>query len=373
MAAAPSLSPKKLIQTGWDTPDTAQFRRDLPAMEQWPFDGVVVSAQGRARDGTVFDAKPAFSTNRWERPAFSGALADLQAAHSTRLTDNFLILLANPGNVDWFDDAGWQEIVAHWRLLAWLAHKGRLKGLLFDPEPYTDPFKQFQYAAQPQRAQHSFADYEQKARERGREVMRAVTAEFPDAVVYSYFLFGECARALRAGGDPQARLASETYGLLPAFADGWLDVLPPSVTLIDGNERAYRYNSEAAFNAAFVQLKSDCQAFVSPENRAKFRAQLQVSHGIYLDAYVNPPGSSWFIDGLGGSRVNRLEANVAAAFHAADEYVWIYGEKARWWPPRQAGPKTPPTWPEVLPGAESALKNAKDSWGAAPRRPVGSR
>jgi hypothetical protein len=29
-----TLLPKKLIMTGWDSPDTAQFRRDIRSMEQ---------------------------------------------------------------------------------------------------------------------------------------------------------------------------------------------------------------------------------------------------------------------------------------------------------------------------------------------------
>lgn len=37
------------------------------------------------------------------------------------------------GNVDWFDDPGWEEIQEHWRLLARLAREGGLRGLLFDP------------------------------------------------------------------------------------------------------------------------------------------------------------------------------------------------------------------------------------------------
>ncbi len=359
---ADSLTPphKKLIATGWDNPTTAQFRRDIAAMEAWPFDGAVVNVAGRTAEGKDLDAKPAFSSVHWERQFFTNALTDLQAAHSAKLTDNFLMLLANPGNVDWFDDAGWKEIVEHWRILAWLACAGGMKGILFDPEPYHPPFSQFKYSAQPRRSQHTFEAYCRQARERGREVMRAAAAEFPDLTVFSYFLFGECAAALGAGGDPQAQLADHGYGLLPAFTSGWFDAMPPGVTVIDGNESAYRYNSEAVFNAAFVRIKNDCQAFVPPAQRAKYRAQLQVSHGIYLDAYVNPPTSPWYIDGLGGPRVDRLEENVASALRAADEYVWVYGEKARWWPLRRPEDKARPTWPEVLPGADTALLSAKD-------------
>ncbi len=38
--AGPALRQGKLIMTGWDSPDTAQFRRDVQVMEQWPFAGI---------------------------------------------------------------------------------------------------------------------------------------------------------------------------------------------------------------------------------------------------------------------------------------------------------------------------------------------
>ena len=237
--------------------------------------------------------------------------------------------------------------------------------MLFDPEPYTEPYKQFSYRHQAGRARHSFEEYCRQARQRGHELMEAIVAEYPNTVLYTYFLFSECSQALGTGAEPQAELSNDGYGLLPSFADGMLDRMPATVTLIDGNEAAYRYNSDAAFDAAFVRIKNACKALVSPENRAKFRAQVQVSNGIYLDAYVNPPTSPWYIDGLGGPRVDRLEANVAAALHAADQYVLVYGERARWWPPHAPDAAAPKTWAEAMPGIEFALLSAKDPAEAA--------
>jgi hypothetical protein len=106
-------------------------------------------------------------------------------------------------------------------------------------------------------------------------------------------------------------------------------------------------------------IRGPCQELVSPENRAKYRAQVQTGFGIYLDAYVNPPTSPWYVDGKGGPRVNRLRANVTAALRAADEYVWVYGEKCRWWPTPNKG-VTEKSWPEALPGCEDALRYARD-------------
>jgi hypothetical protein len=43
----------------------------------------------------------------------------------------------------------------------------------------------------------------------------------------------------------------------------------------------------------------------------------------------------------------------------ADEYVWIYGEKFRWWPTPSGGVKQQ-TWPEALPGCEEILRYVRD-------------
>ena len=80
---------------------------------------------------------------------------------------------------------------------------------------------------------------------------------------------------------------------------------------------------------------------------------------MYLDAYWNPKGSPWYIDGLGGPRIERLRANTSAALAAADEYVWVYGERFRWWPtPNQS--VRPEKWSEAIPGSEQALRYARD-------------
>jgi hypothetical protein len=109
---------------------------------------------------------------------------------------------------------------------------------------------------------------------------------------------------------------------------------------------------------------------VSPENRAKYRAQVLVGFGLYLDAYVNPKTSQWYVDGKGGPRVERLRENLDCALKAADEYIWIYGEQGRWWPvPGETagwkGKEKYPEWPVVLPGCDRVLAFARDPVGAA--------
>jgi len=349
---------KKLIETGWDEPDTERLLKNLDEMEKRPFDGVVVGVVGRIDEKKRCVLREAFAATPWEREWFQPAVANLRACKFRRFTDNFIVLGANPGNVDWFDDAGWRAIVEHWRIAAWVAKQGGVKGILFDPEPYTAPHSQFQYSAQPERDKHPFDDYYAKARERGRQVMQAVAAEYPDITLFCYFMNIVSATAT-GHSDPRRILATQGYGLYASFIDGWLDAAPPTVTLVDGCEMAYTYNSVEQYLESAVLIKGACQELVSPENRPKYRAQVQVSFGMYLDAYWNPPKSPWFIDGKGGTRVDRLRANAATALRVADEYVWVYGEQFRWWPTPNGGVKKE-TWPEALPGSEKALRFARD-------------
>jgi len=353
--------PKKLIATGWDKADSERLRANLDQMEKRPFDGVVMEVVGRVDEKKRCALRRAFADEKWQREWFQPCIDDLRACTFQRFTDNFVTVGANPGNVDWFDDAGWANIVDHWRIAAWVAKQSGFKGILFDPEPYTPPHAQYGYAAQPGRDAHSFDEYCAKARERGRQVMKAVTDEYPGITLFCYFMNSVAATAT-GHADPRRILATMHYGLYPAFIDGWLDVVPPSVTLVDGCESAYRYNSVEQYLEAALLIKGACQELVSPENRAKYRAQVQVSFGVYLDAYWNPKDSkwgAWYIDGKGGPRVDRLRANVCAALRCADEYVWIYGEKFRWWPTPNKG-VDPQTWPEALPGSEKALRFARD-------------
>lgn len=357
IAGAAPTAGYRLIATGWDSPNAARFRTELPAFEKWGvFDGTTLAPTRKLAEGRLVDSRNAFSTNHWDWTEFGDCVRDFQAARPQQATNNFLLLYANPGDVDWFDDAGWGEVVDHWRLLARVAKEGGLRGLLYDAEPYAPPHAQFRYGAQARREQHSFAEYCAQARQRGREVMQAVSEEYPTMALMTYRLFCDLLRAADTG-NLSATLEAHTYGLQPAFVDGWCDVMPSTVRLVEGGEDAYRFNSEADFNRAFTRLRLNAAGFVSPENRIKFNAQLLIGHGIYLDAHVNPPSSPWYIDRQGGTSAQRLTANVAAALAASDGYVWIYGEQGRWW---SGGNPSYPVWPEKLTGADRALRRAKD-------------
>jgi len=148
--------PKKLIATGWDHVDPQRLQDNLSEMEKRPFDGVVIRVAGQKPDGQSVPLNWAFLEATWDRSWFQESIDKLKAVRSRKLTENFVLLNANPGNVDWFDDEGWASIVDHCQIAAWVAKQGGAKGILFDPEPYAPPHATFHYAAQPQHEEYTF-------------------------------------------------------------------------------------------------------------------------------------------------------------------------------------------------------------------------
>ena len=346
LCGAADVGEKKLISVGWDMPNAERLRANYELMDKLPFRGSSLRFTGR---GNTPFLDFAHGRDLWRPEDIAQITEDLAAAQPQRLTDCFLDVKATPGDVDWFDDGGWAIIVDHWRTAARVARKGGIAGILFDPESYRNA--QFGYKDQPQAAEHTFDEYSHMARQRGREVMAAVTEEHPEITIFSLFMLSIFGQQVE---QPSPALATSRYGLYPAFIDGWLDAIGDEVTLVDGCESAYRFNSNVEHLAAANLIRNTCQRLISPENRYRYRAQVQVSFGIYLDAYANPPESTWYIDPGDQTPVQRLEANLISALNAADEYVWLYGEKASWWltPHPTAGAKR---WGELLPGVEEML------------------
>jgi hypothetical protein len=185
--------------------------------------------------------------------------------------------------------------------------------------------------------------------------MRAMADAYPDIVVLSFWLLSLNTSYFN-GGDAPAALVAEAGDLWPSFVNGLLDALPPGARLVDGNEHGYGYEaSRLDFYLSAWSMQNRALALVAPENRATYQTQALAGFGLYLDMYTNPPNSPWYFGEAGGSRLNHLALNVAQALDAADEYVWVYGEKRDWI--RWAGTaRTNATWEAGLPGFADTLR-----------------
>lgn len=361
VALAQPLPQKKLIELGWDKPDTASLRKNLKEMEKSPFDGVIIGVTGKQENGDSVSVRNTFNNVPWKKEWFAQSVADLKAISPTKLTHNFIQVCTYPGNVDWFNDAGWKNVVDHWRIAAWIAKEGNLKGIAFDPEPYHKDYQQLNYYRQANRKKYSFTQYQEKARQRGREVMQAVTEIYPDIVILTTWMNSANGQAINSP-NPGEAIRVTNYNLYPAFINGWLDAAPPAMTFVDGNEYAYLYNSDSEFLKMGNAIRNNALSLVAPENRRKYMAQVQSSSGIYLDSYTVPATSRWHIDRKGQAPLTRLKSNLSSALNAANEYVWVYGERNRWWPTENKS-VTAQYWNDAIPGINAALEGLKTPQG----------
>jgi len=369
-----SAADKKFIELGWDIPDTTFLREHFREMEgEAPFDGVLFNVAAKAEDGKEVSTGAPWSREPWKKEWFAPALEDLKSCRFTKFTDNFIRFNATPKRIDWSDDEGWNALENKLRICAWLARESGIKGIAPDFEPYDE--NQWKFNPVPGQ---TFAQTAALARQRGAQFTRGIGAEMPRAVVLTLFLNSVVLRAGRVD-NPDAVLAKEGYGLLPAFLNGMLDAAPPDMVIVDGCEGGYYMDSVAEYQRAALDMRAwngPALKLVAPGNRAKYRAQVQAGFGFYLDMFANAEGNHYYRGPRDGSRLKHLVENLGAARDAADEYVWIYGEQCRWWsglakekPWRADQLKNTVgkgrAWEEALPGITRAIAWVRDPEAAA--------
>jgi hypothetical protein len=179
----PSLKGKKLIEFGWDEPDTAFMRRHATEMEATPFDGCVFHVNYSKPGGSGNFAWECWGPRAFTAAELKPALDDLQATHLRKFRQNFLRFNVTPGDVDWFDD--FSAILHNAELAARVAKEGRCRGLLFDIEQYTA--QPFDYRKQRDAKSKTWEQYASQVRLRGRDVMEAFQKGYPGLPVFLTF------------------------------------------------------------------------------------------------------------------------------------------------------------------------------------------
>lgn len=307
-------------------------------MELSPFDGCVYHAVAEGPRGPVN-----FSWKAWGRRAFderelAAARADLEATRLLRFRSNFLRLNVTPGDLDWYDDHS--AVVANARLAARLARAGRGPGVALDTEQYEG--RPFDYRRQRDAAARSFADYRAQARRRGRELMEALEDGYPGLTVL--LTFGHSYAFWYANRFGQA-LADTPYALLPAFVDGLIEGARRAV-IVDGHEHSYWFEEEQRFQGAYQLMREGVLPIVG--DPAAYRRTLSFGFGIWMDYEWRAYG--WDVSDFSRNYFTpeELRRSVRAALVTADEYVWVYGERPRWWSPAGGPLRLPSAYVEAL-------------------------
>ncbi len=273
-AGAPEKS-KKLIEFGWDEPDTGFLRKNVRTMETTPFDGCVFHAIAVETGGKTSQ----FGWQAWGRRSFTidelqPAIDDLKATRFERFTDNFLRFNTTPADLDWFDD--FASILNNARLAARIAHEGKCRGILFDTESYQG--KLFDYHKQRDATTKTWPFYAAQARLRGREVMVAFQQEYPDVTILLTFGPSYPWKQTEGGKTP---LPDAEDGLLAPFVSGMAEALNGKSRLVDAHELSYGYRDLEKFDKARKTILEGVLPIVeAPES---YRKNIKVGFGLWLD------------------------------------------------------------------------------------------
>jgi hypothetical protein len=340
----------RLIEMGWDEPDTHFMRQHVTAMEQMPFDGCIFHLTYTRPNG-----KPGnFAWDVWGRRQFemsdlAPALADLRATTFHRFTENFLRVNVTPGDVDWDDDSAYAAIVHNLGLAARVAHQGHCRGVMLDVEQYQTHL--FNYGVQNARHRRSFDSLAVIVRRRGREAMSAMQKEFPGLTLFLTWGYSMPLYQTYGGRSP---LSEAPEALLVPFLDGVYDVTSDSTRIVDGHEMSYGYRRPERFRAAADSVRHGVRRIMADTTR--YARHSEVAFGIWIDNdsqkrvwdttqfernYFTPAG---------------FDSTLRAALAYTDRYVWIYAEQPRWWNDRDSTERLPAAYVNVMRNVRRSLK-----------------
>lgn len=318
---------KKLIEYGWDVPDAAYVRQHVAEMEKIPFDGIVI----RLNSPNKYRYPREFGWCAWTNIRFNAydwqpAIEQIKSIPFKRFTDNFLQLTIYPGDVDWFAP-DWSNVANNCGVLARIAKQSGCKGIMLDPEQYATEI--WHYAGMPEtwRKGHTFQEYRAKVRERGKEWMRAINAEYPDITILS--LYGPYGPLWMSGGHIDKDPESQLYGLMRDFWDGVLEVAAPGTIIVDGFESSYGFTDLKKFQSGRkVMLQQTKGIYSDPK---KFEQHVRAGFGIWADWNLKEEPFSLTELDKNHFPPDKLRQSLAYALQTSDEYVWVYTERMRWW------------------------------------------
>jgi hypothetical protein len=315
--------PRKLIEFGWDEPDTGFLRMNQKTVEHMPFDGCVfhVSASGKTK-GTENFTWLCWSKRQFTDAELSAAFEDLRSISWKRFRSNFLRFNVTPADLDWFDDH--EAVLANASLAARLAREGHCQGILLDTEQYERAL--FNYNVQRDTARKSWQDYARQACRRGRELITALQRGYPDLTVLVTFGPSLLWKQSNKGTKP---LAECRYGLLVPFFDGLIEGVEGKTRIVDGYELSYGYKTREQFSVAYEAIATDAAGLMA--DPAGYQRVVSPGFGLWLDHDWRKRG--WKTDKPEANYFSpdQFQVAVRAALERADEYVWVYTETPRWW------------------------------------------
>jgi hypothetical protein len=329
-APPPGPGPSALILHDWfgDSPcPTPTFLRQNRAfMETLPFDGVAVYL--RSPDGADNITMDLMVNKPLGAAAMARVLAPLKGLRFTSLTQNFAAIFSGRPP-DFFND--WSIIVQNFSDLARAIREAGLKGVYFDNENYFSKWSHYPIGVEYPTL--TLKAYQDQARLRGRQVMEAMVAQYPDIVVIS--LHGPYLSEPKAPAPLFPQWWSNNQLMGPFFC-GFLEGAGKKATCVDGG-KLFHLRTPKDFQDSYTWRKAGINQdkvdsdFIPAGLRAAWPQKVSVAFGVY----DRPFGKEDMIPEI-------LRPTLAQALRQSDRYTWLCVERMSFLrPPKNGGAGEP--------------------------------
>lgn len=338
---ASSFEPKRplLIKHGWEFPSVSFVAENIRTMEKRPVDGVAIRMDDNLSEKVMRTVPVSYEE-------FAENLLPLASLNSPTLKHNFIIVFATPaGNI--FDE-GWDVVAQNFGNLAKAAKEVGLEGIFFDIEEYFGDSLIYPVNCGENK---TVEEARSKMRERGRQIMDAMRAQWSDV------------RFLSTHGPYLSDSATFLYlrdNGMDVNDVAWANVLNASLLVgmmqsaygteakfIDGGE-FYEARTVEQFQAIKYWQKEGMamhSEIIPDDFRPCWSQALSSSFGIYDDCN-DMDAAMW-------------KATIINALKVADDYVWLYSERYDWWREENCWPEKPlpKEWEDA---ARQAVQAASD-------------
>jgi hypothetical protein len=305
---------------------------NIDHIESLPFDGMVVNIE---ESWSLMLGRPV------SYDVIAGSLMPLRGTYE-HFRHNFVeVLVDDPGDV--FDDEAWAITVDNWRNMARAAREAGFVGIFFDNEEYKGRW--LDYDEDYDDPSHTLEEYRDQTRLRGRQIMEAIVAEFPNVVLLVYH-----GPYVSEPATPDEVLAgqadAESSDLTGPLFVGFLEGLSGEARLVDGGE-VYAYRTPEDFARSYewrkrgIASEETDSAFIPPAARAVWEERVGISFGVYNLPF--PRGEEM------NPRIMR--ATLENALRQADDFVWFYTYGDNWLIPGDM----PDCWFYAVEGARAAV------------------
>jgi hypothetical protein len=323
----PALAQPKLIHFGWDNPTIENLPAVLPKLEASVFDGLSIVSPGHSN---------IFSSQANPGDGYRKDVEILKTLKPGVLSDSYLVVHAATDELfDWSNDTHWTASLSNMRNLVALAKVGKLKGVVFDMEPYGK--NPWDYRSQLAKKSLEFSAFQKLLFKRGQDMMAVMQTEFPGVDLWCLYGLSASTYLLNdplSLSDPNKLLADDGYGLWPSFFGGMVSAADTNTRIIDGNEPAYYYTRAEDSAASNKTVKQDLARFLNSDVKARYAETVKLGQAVYIDGVMNLHNSPRFIGYYfkrDDDRLELLSRNIANALQSSESLVWVYAEKAEWW------------------------------------------